>query len=244
MSGRTVAIVQARMGSTRLPGKVLAEIGGRTMLARVLDAVRACGRVDETVVATSDVPADDATAAAAARAGCRVHRGSEDDVLRRYVGAMRAADAEVVVRLTADCPFLDPALVDDAIARFHAAGCDYASNGLAPPHPRGLDVEVVRAAVLARADAEARARHQRAHVTAWVYAHPERFRLLAVPTPPELHGERWTVDTAEDLAFARAVAARLPRRVPSWREVWSVLEREPALRVLNAHVRQKALPEA
>lgn len=240
---RVVALVQARVGSTRLPGKVLLELGGRSMLAWVVSAARAARRLDAVVVATSSAPGDEQVAEAARALGAEVFRGSEADVLERFSEAARAHRAEVVVRLTADCPFLDPELIDDAVERFLEARVDYASNGLVEPYPRGLDVEVLKASVLHEAAAEASLPHQRAHVTAFVYEHPERYRLLPVPTPPALAAERWTVDTAEDLAFAREVAARLGSGAPRWREVAAVLEREPALRALNAAVRQKPLGE-
>lgn len=240
---RVVALVQARMGSTRLPGKVLLDLGGRSMLARVVEAARAARRLDAVVVATSTARGDDPVAEAAQALRVPVFRGSEDDVLERFCGAARAHRAEVVVRLTADCPFLDPELIDDAVERFRREGADYASNGLVEPYPRGLDIEVVRAAVLEEAAALASLPHHRAHVTAFVYQHPERYRLLAVPAPAALAAERWTVDTPEDLALARAIAERLGPGVPRWREVAAVLEREPGLRALNAAVRQKPLAE-
>ncbi len=239
-----VAVIQARLGSTRLPGKVLADLAGRSLLAHVVERARAAAAPERVLVATSTRPEDEAVAAEALRCGAQVFRGSELDVLERFAGAAAAADAAHVVRLTADCPLLDPALLDEVVRAHLAQGADYTSNGLQPGYPRGLDVEVCTRAALEQAAAEAAAPHERAHVTAFIYARPERFRLHSVRCDGDHSALRWTVDTPEDLAFVRAVHARLGPRPPTgWRAVLELLAREPALAEINRGVRQKELRE-
>lgn len=244
-SPRVVAVVQARMGSSRLPGKVLADVAGETMLVRVVTRLARARWVDAVVVATSTLPADDAVAEEAARLGVAVFRGSEDDVLDRYLGAARREGADWVVRVTADCPLVDPELVDGLVARFAEAGPDYASNSLERTYPRGLDVEVFTRAALETAAAEATSTHERVHVTPFLYQHPERFRLLSVTAPGgEDHSHlRWTVDTAEDLELARRLYRRLGGDGFGWRDALAVVRAEPELADVNRGVRQKSLEE-
>ncbi|MGQ0553124.1 MAG: cytidylyltransferase domain-containing protein [Planctomycetota bacterium] len=239
-----LAIVQARAGSTRLPGKVLADIAGVSMLARVTERARRARLVEAVVVATSTLPGDDLVAAEAARLGLRVCRGSEQDVLARFLQAARECEAAHLVRLTADCPLLDPTLVDDVVRVYQEEHPDYASNGLVPGYPRGLDVEAFSTAALERAGQQAQRPYERSHVTPYFYEHPELFRLRSLTPGEDLSAERWTVDTPEDLAFVRAVyAAFAPRTDFSWQETLAAVQREPRLAELNRHVRQKALRE-
>jgi len=239
-----VAVVQARTGSTRLPGKVLADVAGRSMLARVCERLGRAGTVDGVIVATTTEPADRAVAAECARLGVPCFRGSEWDVLGRYHDAAAAWGAEVVVRVTADCPLIDPEVVDRVVLAFLDARPDYASNTLERTWPRGLDIEVFTAAALARAHREARLPHEREHVTPYLYGHPQQFRLLAVTGPDRLGHLRWTVDTPDDLRLVREIYARLGSEgVFSWRDAARLCKREPALAELNRHVRQKQLAE-
>jgi len=239
-----VAIVQARMGSTRLPGKVLAPVCGKPMLERQLERVRRSRMVERLVVATSEGPEDDAVAEAARGAGCDSYRGSLEDVLDRFTAAARHYEATDVVRLTADCPLSDPELVDDVLRVHLASGADYSSNVLEPRYPDGLDVEVLRADALERAWREAVAPHDREHVTPYLLHHPERFLLRSVQGGEDLSRLRWTVDHPEDLAFVRAVFERLLPEDPSfgWREVLELLEREPRLAAANAHLARPRRP--
>jgi len=165
---KTVAIIQARMGSTRLPGKVLADLAGQPVLAWVVRAARAATGVDDVWVATSTAAADDAVVAWCKANGVPVHRGSEDDVLDRYVGAAKASGANVVVRLTADCPLLDPAVIAQTIRLRAMTGVAYASNVDPPTWPDGLDCEVLTADTLVTAAAEATRASDREHVTPFV----------------------------------------------------------------------------
>jgi spore coat polysaccharide biosynthesis protein SpsF len=236
---RTVAIIQARLSSTRLPGKVLMDIAGRPMLARVVARVAAARRVDQVVVATSDDPSDDPLAAWCDGQGVPFHRGPLADVLARFVGAATQDEADIVVRITADCPLIDPALID-AVIEFRAArGADYASNVLSRRFPRGLDVEAFTAAALARADREGREPHHREHVTPYLYEQPGRFRTVGLSTAGDHSRHRWTVDTPEDLALVRAVYDRLADPMAGWRAVLAAATRAPDLSGLNAHIGQK-----
>jgi len=238
---RTIAVVQARAGSTRLPGKVLADLGGRPVLDWVVRAARSATGVDDVVVATSTEPGDDRVADLAASLGVPVVRGSEDDVLSRFVAALDAHPADAVVRLTADCPLLDPALIDAVVAAWRAAPAhDYVSTVLVRSLPRGMDVELVTAGALRAIDASATA-HDRVHVTSGIYADPERFALLGLTVLPDSHDLRVTLDTPEDLELLTALVAELPDRPPSWREVVHLLRSRPDLVAINAAVEQKAV---
>lgn len=237
-----VAIIQARMGSTRLPGKALIDIGGMSMLARVVRRVQRARTIAGVVVATTVGAADDAIVAECARLGVPTTRGSEDDVLDRYYQAAVAHQAQVIVRITSDCPLIDPDVIDLVVQAFQQAAPDYASNTLERRYPRGLDLEVFSFAALEQAWREAAEPYQRAHVTPFLYQHPERFRMLAVSGADDHSAHRWTVDTPEDLAFVRAVYARLgDADAFSWRAVLDLIEREPALAAINAHIEQKEL---
>lgn len=239
----TVAIVQARMGSTRLPGKVLADLGGRPMLARVLERLGRSRTLDLVVVATTTEPADDTVARLCEELRVPVYRGSEDDVLERYAEAARRFGADVVVRITADCPLLDPEVVDRVVEHFHTEGADYASNTLERTFPQGLDVEVFRAEALALAAREAREPWERAHVTPFLYRHPDRFALASLTQDRVAARHRWTVDTAEDLELARKLYARLGDSDGGWLEALNLVERDPSLAAINAGVEQKRLEE-
>lgn len=250
MSTRVVAIIQARMGSTRLPGKVLLDLSGRTMLGWVVRRARLAGLVDEVVVATTTAPGDEPIVDECRQLAVAWFRGSEHDVVERYHRAAEAYRADVVVRITADCPLIDPEVTDRVIRAFLQHRPDYASNTLRRTYPRGLDTEVFTAAALGRACHEATEPYQRTHVTPYIYQHPECFRLLAVTLPPleeDLSGHRWTVDSWADLHFVRAVYGRICANagddVFSWRDVCRLLADEPSLLTLNRHVRQKQLVE-
>ncbi|HWH01087.1 MAG TPA: NTP transferase domain-containing protein [Pilimelia sp.] len=239
---RTLGIVQARMGSSRLPGKVLRRLGRQSVLARVVDAARRGGVLDDLVVATTVEPADDAVVAECEAIGVAWYRGPVDDVLTRFVGALRArGGADAVMRFTADCPLLDPAIVALA-ARVLAAApdVDYLSTSITRTLPRGLDVEIVRTAALHAAD-ELASGHHRVHVTSFLYSHPQMFRVLGLTVLPDHSDLRLTLDTEDDWELIAAVVAHLgDEPVPLARLAGWLAER-PELRRLNAHIRQKAL---
>ena len=244
MTAPTVlAVIQARLGSTRLPGKTLADLGGRPMLAHVVERAAAIPGVDGVVLATTGHPRDDRLAEWARAASLPCVRGSEDDVLDRFHDALERHPCDAVVRVTPDCPFLDPEVSGRVVAAWRGdpAGIDYASNVHPPTFPDGLDTEVIARAALVAAWREARLPSDREHVTPFVWRQPARFRQAAVRGDRDLSHLRWTVDTAADLEFARAVHARL---APGGGErfgmgaVLALLAREPALAALNAGPRR------
>jgi len=240
---RITAIVQARMGSTRLPGKVLMDLGGKTVLARVVQRLRRARLLHEIVVATTVSPADAAIAEECDRLGVRVFRGSEDDVLERYYRAAAECGSEAILRITADCPVIDGELVDAVIQLWADEKVDYASNGLRLTFPRGLDAEVFRRDALERAWREARLPHQREHVTPYFYEHPELFSLASLVNGTDYSHDRWTLDTDADLELLRAIYQSFGNRDQfRWKEIIQLMEREPQLCALNAHVVQKAVP--
>ena len=232
----TIAIIQARVGSRRLPGKVLAPIVGRSMLERVVERVEAADLIDRVVVATSDDGRDDAVEAICRRRGFACFRGSESDVLSRYVGAAARYGADPIVRITADCPLIDPEIVDRVVEAFAGKGLDYASNINPPTFPHGLDTEVLSAEALARTDRESRWQSEREHVTLYVRQHPELFRTFNVTHFADLSGLRWTVDEAADLEFVRAVYERMGNRVFGMADVLALLAAQPELAQINAEV--------
>jgi spore coat polysaccharide biosynthesis protein SpsF len=239
----TVAIIQARMGSTRLPGKVMLPLLDEPMLTRVVRRAARATRLDLVVVATTTDAADDEIVALGAREGWPVERGSQMDLLDRYVQAARAHDADVVVRITSDCPLIDPAVLDDTVAAFDAAGCDYASNTLEPrTFPRGLDVEVVTRDALERAWREDRDPAWREHATPYVYRHPEAFRLLRVPGPSDHTRHRWSVDTPEDYELVRRIYESIGHDEFGWLEALALAEAHPEWSDLNRGVVQKSVP--
>jgi spore coat polysaccharide biosynthesis protein SpsF len=239
-----VVIIQARMGSTRLPGKVLKDICGQPMLARVINRVCRASLPNKVVVATSTGAADDVVADLCAARSIDVFRGSELDVLDRYYQAARAHAADAVVRITSDCPLLDPEVMDRAIRVFFELQPDYASNGLVRTYPRGLDTEVMSMAALRRAWQSAREPYQRMHVTPYIYQNPAEFKCINVASDEDYSAYRWTVDTAEDLDLVRAIYDRLgPSGEFGWRDVLALMQREPALVDINRDILQKSLEE-
>jgi spore coat polysaccharide biosynthesis protein SpsF len=238
---RINAVIQARTGSTRLPGKVLEDLGGRPVLEWVVRAAQAAHQIDTVIVATSTQAGDDSVAALAGSLGVPVVRGSEDDVLSRFVAALDAHPADAVVRLTADCPLLDPTLIDAVAGAWAAAPThDYVSTVLVRCLPRGLDVELITAHALRALDRTA-VGHDRVHVTSGAYADPTTYRLLGLCVTPVAGDLRVTLDTREDLVLLRALVAELPDAPPAWRDVVAVLRARPDLVAINSGVVQKPL---
>lgn len=233
--GIVAAIIQARMGSSRLPGKVLADLAGRPVLGWMVRAAGAIPGVDRVVVATSANPADDAVAEWCAGNGTICHRGDEADVLGRFRDAARSVDATLALRLTADCPLFDPQVGGAVLRLLKTSGADYANNIDPRSYPDGLDCEAMTVAALEIAAHEATEAFDREHVTPYLRRNAHRFRCETLVAPlPGLGHERWTLDTAEDLAFLRAVAAKLPADQPADHlNVLALLERDPAVAALK-----------
>jgi spore coat polysaccharide biosynthesis protein SpsF len=200
-----LAILQARMSSTRLPGKVMRPVLGEPMLARQIERLRRARCLSGLIVATSIHASDDVIAHWCAEAGVDCWRGPLDDVRERFLGALAGAgEPKTFARLTADCPLADPTLIDACAASHEAAGADYTYNTKDWTWPKGLDVEICETSALKRAAAESDDAYDREHVTPYIYRHPERFRINALTRDPPLRF-RWTVDTPEDFAFVTAV---------------------------------------
>lgn len=240
---RAVAIVQARLSSSRLPAKVMLDLAGTTALGRCLLRVRKVAGVDEVVVGTSVDPSDDVLVHACTRLGVRCVRGSLDDVLDRFLTAARATDASTVLRFTSDCPLIDPAVSSRVLARFHASGADYVSNVRERRFPRGLDTEVFSRQALERAHAVATGA-EREHVTMRMYQDPS-FRCEGVlpEDDRDLSHLRWTLDTLDDYRALYGIFDALGERgdAADYREVAALCESRPELAAANAHIRQKAV---
>lgn len=245
---RTVGIVQARLGSSRLPGKVLLPIGGRPMIDVVVSRLRRAHRLDDVVVATGAGHLDDEVAAWCDRAAVPCVRGSEDDVLARFALAARTHDADVVVRITADCPLVDPDVVDLAVDHLIGDEADYVLIGNDTGLPLGVNAEVIRRWALDEAAASATAPFEREHVTPYVRDRRDRFVLRSIEAPPELRrpGYRLTVDEQADLDLVRSLVGELDVD-PVQLDIASVvalLDRRPDLVAVNRTIVQRSGREA
>jgi spore coat polysaccharide biosynthesis protein SpsF len=212
------------------------------MLSRVIERVRRIPGLSEVVVATTLAPEDEAIVEECGRIGAPFFRGSENDVLDRYDCASKEHGADAVVRITSDCPLIDPVESGKVVDAFLAEAADLAANDIITTYPLGLGTEVVARQALHFAWSHATKPYERQHVTPYIYQHPEQFHLVSVESPSNHGSLRWTVDTPRDLEFVRAVYARLAGGF-CWRDVLSLLEREPGLTEINRHIRQKALEE-
>jgi len=238
-----LGVLQARMSSRRLPGKVLEPIGGEPMLGRQIERVRHAANLDALVIATSTHSADDPIARLGASLALPVHRGSLDDVLERVHGAAAELGADHVVRLTGDCPLADPAVIDACIELHRDGGYDYTSNVHPPTWPDGLDVEVITRDALDEACREANTPVEREHVTWFIHHHPERFWIGNLARDDDRSLLRWTVDEPEDLELVREINDALydpTNPVFSTEDVLALLERRPELAAINAHHRRNA----
>lgn len=239
MSTRPViAILQARVSSSRLPRKVLAPVLGVPMLFRQVERLRRSKTIDRLIVATSVDPGDDEIVGHCAQEGVDCFRGSLDDVLDRVYRAAASHNPEHVVRLTGDCPLTDPGVLDDVVAFYLAGKYDYASNAVEPTFPDGLDVEVSRFACLETAWREAQLASEREHITLFIYRRPERFRIGHYKIAPSLAHLRWTVDEPRDLEFVRRVYEALYPANPAFamRDVLRYLEEHPEVGGINVGI--------
>ena len=232
------------MGSSRLPGKVLLDLGGETVLSRVVQRIRRATLVEEVVVATTTSAVDHAVVEESARLGVRSFRGSERDVLDRYLSAAKYLGADTIVRITSDCPLIDPDLVDAVVKKFTQENADFACNVWPRTYPRGLDAEVCTISALAKVWRLADQPHQREHVTPLFYERQDLFRFASVQNQVDLSRHRWTLDTPEDLALIRSIYSSFGNRGDfSWSAVLALFERLPELSGINAHVIQKTMRE-
>jgi spore coat polysaccharide biosynthesis protein SpsF len=238
-----VFVVQARMTSSRLPGKILMDVAGRPMLARQIDRVRMCKSCDRIVLATTTNATDDPVAALGEQLGVSIFRGSEHDVLTRYLGAARRFDADIVVRLTGDCPLIDPEITDQVVDAVSTNACDYASNVLRRTYPRGLDTEAMHRDTLERVARLATSPAAREHVTYFITTErPDLFILRGIEDAADNSDLRWTVDTADDLSAIRRIfdEARLGEAFLRYHALIAWVRAHPDIAGANRHIQQKA----
>lgn len=236
-----ICIIQARMGSTRLPGKVLRRLGSKTMLEHVVSRAHRIPGVDEVVVATTIKPMDDPIVSLCRSRSYTFFRGSEENVLNRYILAAKDHDADSVMRITSDCPLIDPTVSGKVLSHFLDSSPDYASNTLKRTWPRGLDTEVVPMDILEQAARDAKSQIDREHVTSFVYKHPKRFRLLSVTGDVDNSHLRWTVDTLDDFKLIQKIFDSFSNDDFSTFDVLRLMQRNPMLATINAGVRQKEI---
>lgn len=241
----TLIIIQARMGASRLPGKPLLKVLGRPLLSYLLERLKQVSNADKVVLATTLDPKDDCIAHVAQEAGAYVFRGSENDVLDRYYQAAREFKADIVVRITADCPLMDPALVTKLIDLYKKQKSEtvFVSNTIQRTYPRGMDIEVFSFKALKDAWQNASQAYEREHVTPYLYTHPEKFHIVQDTQKENLSQYRWTVDTKEDFAVvSKLLSATYPANpLFSLNDLITIFLAHPDWQKLNAHIPQKTL---
>lgn len=240
-----VAIIQARMSSTRLQGKVLKTVMDKTLLEYQLERVRQSTLIDEIIVATTEKESDNQIVKLCEQLNVNVYRGSENDVLSRYYGAAMEFKADVIVRLTSDCPLIDPEVIDEVIQLYleRQEIIDYASNALERTFPRGLDTEVFSFEALQKACERASLERDREHVTAYIYTNQSEFHLANVTCGQDFSNHRWTVDTEEDFELIKRILESLHPNNPTFimQDVIDLLDENPTWVKINEHIEQKKL---
>jgi spore coat polysaccharide biosynthesis protein SpsF len=242
---KTAAIIQARMTSTRLPGKIVAPILGRPMLELLIERLRRARSLDEVIVATTSNATDDVVEELCTRIGAGCFRGSEDDVLNRVLGAAHAYAVDVIVEITGDCPLIDPEVVDQLVELYREGNADYVSNVLKRTYPRGLDTQVFPTSVLEEVNRLTQDPVDHEHVSLYIYEHPERFRLrnLESGLPEHDWNLRLTVDTPADFALIKTIYEELYPRNQAFglRDVLGLFDRRPELPEINRDIKQKTV---
>lgn len=243
--GHIVATIEARMTSTRLPGKVLMPSLGRPMLELMIERVRRAPSLQGIVVCTTTNATDDPVVALCEKLGVGHWRGSEDDVLQRVLDGAKAHKVDTIVELTGDCPLIDPVLIENVIAAYRDSDVDYCANQLERCYPIGMDTQVFSTAVLDDVNRRTREADDHEHVSLYIYRHPELYGLKHVPAAAEHHFPkmRLTLDTPEDYRLIDAVFTKLYPANPAFTltDILALFEREPGLLDLNAHIKQKTV---
>lgn len=240
---KVLAIVQARMGSSRLPGKVLKQVNGKSLLLHQVDRLKKCQKIHQIVIATTIKPEDDQIVKLCENNDIDFFRGSEDDVLERYYETRKNFGGEVIVRLTSDCPLIDPNVVDGTIQFFLDNTFDYVSNTIERTFPRGLDTEVFSKEVLEVAFNNATLVRDREHVTAYVYSHPEKFNVGMYKDECDYSFYRWTVDTEEDFQLIKKIfeAYKGEEEKLNYSAIITLMENNPEWKKINEHIEQKKI---
>ena len=237
-----IAIVQARMGSTRLPGKVMMNLIGKPMLVHELSRIARAKRISSFVVATTTSPSDDCIVNVCKEHDWHYFRGSEPDVLDRYYQCAKQFDADIIIRLTADCPLIEPTIIDKVVREFihKSPNADYVSN-INPQRtfPQGLDTEVMSFSALERSWIEDTNPALREHVTQYILRNPDKFKVAGVTNDRDISNLRWTVDTNEDFQLVNEIYSFFGHNRFSWYDVLGLLEKKPELRLINQNIRQK-----
>lgn len=245
---RKVMIIQARMGATRLPGKPMKNVLNRPLLSYLIERVTRTKKIDQVVVATTTNPKDDEIFCYCQKHGVACIRGSENDVLDRYLQAAQAYAADVIVRITADCPLIDPDVIDEVVSYYldNQPKFDYVANTITRTYPRGMDVEVFSRQALEEAAVKAIASEDREHVTPYLYRHPQKFKIGSVVKEKDDSRYRWTVDTVEDFTLISKILEEIYPKKPgfSLKDLLNLLEAHPEWSKINADIKQKELPEA
>jgi spore coat polysaccharide biosynthesis protein SpsF len=241
---RIAAIVQARVDSTRLPRKVLEDLAGEPMLARVISRTCRAACLTTTIVATTTKSSDDAIVRLCEDRGWSYYRGSEDDVLDRYYQTALTFEVDIIARMTSDCPLIDADVIDQVVSEFLARrpNVDYASNTVQRTFPRGLDVEVLTFEALERSWHEDTSPTSREHVTPYIWQHPDGFKIHNVANDVDYSHMRWTVDTLEDLTLVRLIYDHFGNDAFSWRDVLHLLHRHQDWLKINQNIQQKVVP--
>ena len=235
---KNVLIIQARMQSSRLPGKVLLPLNGKPMLEWVVERASKSKTIDTCMVATTTDSSDDPIEKLCRDKGISVYRGSQFDVLDRYYQAAVSAGADNIIRVTADCPLIDPYLIDELFSRYIKEEADFAANRLPPPwhrtYPIGLDTEIVSMRMLKTAWETAAEKYEREHVMPWFYDTPGRCKIYIMDNETDYGMHRWTVDTPEDYKMMQALFEKLDPEHASWTDVLQVINENPQLEMINA----------
>jgi spore coat polysaccharide biosynthesis protein SpsF len=238
---KVVAIIQARMSSTRLPGKVLKKVNNETLLEHMLKRVKKSTKIDEIIVATTILESDDRIVDLCSKIGIKTYRGSEENVLSRYYEAAIANHADIIVRLTSDCPLMDPFVIDKCIELYQKDQCDYVSNSLERSYPRGMDVEVFSFKSLETAYLNAKEMLELEHVTPYIYLNSSLFQLKHLTYSSNNSQYRLTVDTEEDLELVSWVINSFGDSNYTLEEILHLLKSNPEKALINAHIEQKKL---
>jgi len=240
---KTIVIIQARMGSTRLPNKVMKDLCGKPVLWHVVNRLKHSKYISDIVIATTALPEDDAIQKFCEENNLKYYRGSSENVLSRYYEAAGKYEAETVIRITSDCPVIDPVLLDEMIVDFNNSNADYMSNSLLRTFPRGLDAEIFSFKVLEKTYKEASKQYELEHVTPYIYQHPELFSLKNFANVTDYSYHRWTLDTEEDYKLLQEIYNNLYDEVKlfQWKDILKLVELKPELLEINKHIEQKKL---
>lgn len=240
---KIAAIIQARMASTRLPEKVLKDIAGKPMLWHIINRLKFSKKIDEIILAIPNSKESDKLEKFSEDNKVNYFRGSEEDVLSRYYETAKKFKVDVIIRITADCPLIDPEIIDKVIEKHLESGADYTSNLLKRTFPKGLDIEVFSFSALEKSFEETKKRADREHVTLYIREQPRKFKRVNIENDKDISFMRWTVDEKEDLEFVREIYKRLYRggRIFLTKEIVELLEKEPKLLEINKNIKRKPI---